>query len=374
MDSERPFGTFRLSNRVEVMLAIVVAALFIGCAYMFTSIHMNAAVPAGSVPSVTQVYQEYDNNDLTDALTTVNSILATDPNSIQALLAKADVLEQIGSLDFQETQYGQQAIQVAQQVLTIDPNNSDAYRLIGYAYEIMQQYPQAHTAYQEAITLDPTNALAVAGDAHVYDLEGNMTQAKPEYEAALKLDPTSTEAEEGLARADVYAGDLSDALTLYTQIANTPGNAEERADAAYSAGQVDESMGDYTDAQTFFTSSTTLDPTYAPGWTGLASEIFRQAVATSTTLSGDERSALAQQSMSDLQKAINLDPNESLASFDLAGELAAVGQTQSAIVILKALQGGIVENDITLSADSKTAMMQKVTTALDALTASSSIQ
>ena len=43
---------------------------------------------------------------------------------------------------------------MAQQVLALDPNNSEAWRIIGYANEIMQQFVAARDAYAIAVQFD----------------------------------------------------------------------------------------------------------------------------------------------------------------------------------------------------------------------------
>jgi tetratricopeptide (TPR) repeat protein len=324
--------------------------------------------PANEPAKIAESYQAFDNNDLDGALAPANDILSRNPGDIDALLAKASALAQKGSLEFKEQEYGSQAIQVAQQVLALDPNNAEAWRIIGYSYEIMQQYPAAHDGYAKAIAFDPKNALAVSGDAHAYDLQGNMDKAEAGYRRALSLDPNIAAAQLGLARILVYQNRLDDALKLYISVADAPGNARQRAEAAYSAGQIEEMQGEYAKAETRLRSSTTLDANYALGWTGLGSELFRQTIAKDSGLSIDTKTALMNESLADLAKATELNPNQSLAHYQLAKEMVALGRSSDALIILKGLKKQIIQNDITLSSIAKTAMQQKVQFALDALT------
>ena len=330
---------------------------------------------AGQLATIEDSYRAFDDNDIDGALAAADGILSRDPNDIQALLAKATMLAQKGSLEFKEQEYGPQAIAVAQQVLALDPNNSEAWRIIGYANEIMQNYSAAHDAYAKAMALNPKNSLAVSGDAHAWDLQGEMDKAEAGYRAALALDPNNAAAKGGLARVLVYQNKLDEALPLYESVADTPGNARQRAEAAYSAGQIEEMQGAYADAEARFRSATTVDPSYALGWTGLSSELFRQAfLAQNSTLSADERSTLANESLTDIQKAITLNPNQSLAHYQFAQNIVAMGHSSDALIILNGLKKKMIDEDITLSSAAKTAMHQKVQDALDTLSNIQSVQ
>lgn len=319
--------------------------------------------------AVVQSYRAFDSGDVDGAISGAQTALSADQNNVPALLALASAYAQKGSLEFQESTYGQLAIATAQRVLAIDAQNSEAWRIIGYAREIMQEYPAAHDAYVRAATLNPQNALALSGNAHAYDLEGDMSKAESGYKAALAVNPNLADAKAGLARVDVYKGDIANALALYVSVAAAPGNSRQRADAAYSAGQLSERTGNYTDAERYLRLATSLDATYAPGWAGLASELFRQAFHSSTATS--TRMSLIGDSLADLQKAIRLDQNFSLAHYELAMEMAGLGRFSDATLILKGLKA-IIPNDITLSAPTKDAMAKNVNDALSAIAAEQS--
>ena len=327
------------------------------------------SVPHGGATQITDSYQAFDNGDLDGAIAVTNNILSSNLDEIQALLAKASALAQKGSLEFKEQEYGMQAIAVAQQVLALDPNNSEAWRIIGYSSEIMQKYDDAHAAYAKAIALDPNNSLAVSGDAHAWDLQGDMDKAESGYKKALSLDQNNTAAKVGLARVLVYQDKLDEALQLYISVADAPGNARLRADAAYSAGQIEEMQSAYADAEAHFRSATTLDANYALGWTGLASELFRQAFSSETKVSSDQGAALVNESLADIQKAIALNSNQSLAHYQLALEMLVIGRRDDALLILKGLQKQIIGNDITLSVLAKTSLLEKVNHAISGIAA-----
>jgi tetratricopeptide (TPR) repeat protein len=303
------------------------------------------SVPRGGTvsPALVQAQQAFNNNDLDGALAASERALASNPNDIDALLAKATTLAQKGSLEFKEKEYGEQAIAVAGLVLALDASNADAWRIIGYANEIMQNYPAAHDAYAQASALAPEDALTIAQEAHAYDLQGDMELAEAGYRRALALEPSLAAANLGLSRVLVYQGREEEALPLLEYVAKTPGNARQRAEAAYSAGQICEMTGNYAAAEALFRSATTIDPQYALGWTGLAMELFRHVASDTGTLSAEKKSSLISESQSALEKALALNPNQSLANYQFAIALIAMDRRSDALIVLKGLQKQIID-------------------------------
>ncbi len=310
-------------------------------------------------PSLDQAAASFNQNNFSAAITNINFVLLRDPRNVEALLLRAEILAQQGSITFNEQEYGQQAIAIAQQVLSIDPTNDEAYRVIGYANEIMQQYNAAHAEYQKALSLNPHNALAIADDAHAYDLQGELDKAKAGYEASLALDPNTTLAHMGLGRILVAEGDLDGALAQFQSVYRTSGNVRTRAEAAYSAGIISGMKGESAATERSMRLATTMDPTYPLAWAGLGAVLFARSYATSSPLTADGRVGLVRESMQDLVKAINLNPNQSSAYLQLGVELAALGQKTDAIRILGDGKA-VVMKDITLGAAEKTAMSARI--------------
>ena len=310
----------------------------------------------------------FNANDTSAAVAKADSILTRDPRNITALLLKAASLAQKGSLEFKETTFGPQAIAIAQEALALDPRNSEAYRIIGYAYEIMQKYDEAHAAYEKALALDPSNVAAVSQNAHAYDLQGQIEKAEVGYRAALALDQNFSQAQMGLGRIFVQKGQLDEALARFTRVAGTAQNARVKAEAAYSAGSISSARGNRAEAERFMRLATVTDQKYALGWVGLGKELFDQSIAASSQISLGQRNALITSSMDSLQKAIAINPNQSLAHYQLGIQLAALGKTSAAVKILTEAKS-IVASDITLSTTGKTTMLAKIDSALAVVSA-----
>ena len=305
------------------------------------------------------VVDAFNKNDFATAIAQSDTLLASDPNNIVALLAKATTLAQEGSINFKEAEYGAKAIAVAQQVLAIDPKNSEAWRIIGYANEIQQKYTEAHTAYAKSIALNPKNAAAISDDAHAWDLQGNAAKAKAGYTQALAIDPTIDIANLGMARVLIAEKNSQAALPFINRVIATSQNIRFKAEADFMEGSIETSLHNHTAAQSLFEQATTVDPSFPLGWFGLGRELFAQASDASLTLSTTQRNALAKQSIQDFIQATNLNPNQSIAYMQLGMELIYIGQKDNGI---KALQNAaiVVPNDITLSTNDKKTILAQI--------------
>lgn len=354
-------------TRVGSLVAVIVVVIGLAVLLSFAKTRMGDAPGIGRARAgaLEQSYAAFDAGNPDGALAAAENALAAYPANIAALLAKAAALSEKGSLTYQEEAYGVQAIAVAQEVLRLDPASAEAWRQIGYANEIMQRYDEAHDAYAKALELAPNNALAAAGDAHAWDLQGDMQKAEAGYRQALAMNPNLVLARIGLARALLYGNKPEEALQLYGAVAGSEGaTVRQRAEAAYSAGAIQEGRGQYEDAEAAFRYAAGTDPTYPLGWVGLSQVAFRKGVDKNAPLSKDERIAYMQEALGSAQQAISLNPNQSAAHYQLGLELAVLGQRDDAKMVLRQTIEGIIPRDISLSAAGKEAMKQKVNNSL----------
>lgn len=306
----------------------------------------------------------FDANDTLGAIALADATLAKRPTNVEALVQKAFALAQQGSLTFRETEFGEQAIAVAEEALEINPQSDEAWRAIGYSNEIMQKYAAAHEAYEKALAINPENMLAISQDAHAYDLEGNMQKAEAGYRKALKgLD--LDQAHLGLGRILVQQGAFDDAQAEFEKAVETSSNRRVRAEAHYSVGIIELIREDRIKAQQQITLATQEDPTYALAWVGLGMVLFSAAVE-SEGVALEARNASITQSFDALEKAIGLNQNQAAAYFQIGKQLGAIGKIGTAEKILTETKA-VIPKDITLSAPAKALMLEQVDAALSVI-------
>ena len=127
--------TITLIKIIIVLAVLLVVAL--GVSFIF---YPNIPVTDFEKSAVMlKVKDDFNNNNFDGAIKKAETILSGNKKDVSALLAVASTLAQKGSIEFKEKEYGQKAIDIANKVLAIEPNNAEAYRIIGYANEIMEK-------------------------------------------------------------------------------------------------------------------------------------------------------------------------------------------------------------------------------------------
>lgn len=172
-----------------------------------------------------QTLADFNSNKLDDSISKAQELSKKDPTKIDGLLFLATAYAQKGSVSFNEVEYSSKAIETAEKVLELDPNNAEAYRLIGYSYEIAQKYDEAQKNYLKAIELKPDLSQAYSGLGHSYDLQGDITKAEEFYRKALSLDKNNFHTLLNLARVDIRNNKPDEAeIYLKTLLESNPNN------------------------------------------------------------------------------------------------------------------------------------------------------
>lgn len=364
----------QLANRELVLslIFVVVGIAFASYLYTrFTATHRFAALTGSSTTTLIKVGEAFNSNNFTSANAILDARLSTHYSDIEALLLKAITLAQQGSLQFRENEFGPQAIAVAKRVLAIDPKNADAYRVIGYAHEIMQEYDAAHDAYNTSLALDPNNPLTLSQQAHAYDLAGNNGMAEEGYRKALALAPSLDQALMGLGRI-LSSGRPEEAFTAFNAASISTINVRVSAEAQYSAALIRWGQGDHVTALSLVNSAIVRDPNYPLAYVGRAQLSFSKATDKKTPLSADARDQMIERSFEDLERALSLNEFQTLAHYQYALQIAAVGHPDTGLKVLHVAQL-VLPKDITLTANEKADFARLISAATERIKASKAI-
>jgi len=348
------FENKRLTILEIVVAVVVIVAIILVYLYYSPSLNRNRVSP-----EVQQAYGLFNDNDLEGAIKTAEIALKEDNTNVPALLTIAAVLAQRGSVEFSESDYGKQSIETAQKVLDLDPENAEAYRIIGYANEIMQEYSKAISAYNKAIELDPKNALALSNRGHAYDLMGDLEKAKEGYQAALVVDSNLDHALLNMGRIYIREPDFNKATEVLKSIMDESENARFRAEAAQSIGTVHLYTGEFALAKEYFENALVDDNTLAVAWVGLAASKY-------FLLEEDPSNEDIFSVFADLEIATKINPNQTTAYMMTATVLKTMGDTQSATGILEKAKE-VVDMDITLGVKEKEILRAEINNDLQEL-------
>ena len=330
-------------NKKNIIIsAIVVFVVAVAALLYFGGII--SAPPQVDTSAFDEMGADFNQNNLTGVIDTADAVLKTDGKNVEALLASAIAWAQKGSLEFKEAEYGVKAIELANQVLAIDPNNAEAYRIIGYANEIQNKFQDALAAYDTSLRLLPDNALVDNQIGHTYDLMGDMAKAKENYIKANSIKNDIDQVHMNLGRVYAREGNIEAAVTEFEMALVLAENARLKAEIFYTLGNFKVQSNDITTAMEYMEHSVAADPEYPLAYVGLGKVQFLQVGAIKDKEAGIKHLAGA---IADLNVAIDKNPNQTIAYMIKGKIYAMVGDIEEARKnFTSALE--VVERDITL--------------------------
>lgn len=334
---KKPFAIF------IVFLVVVVGALF---AFRFASRSLTEEQKA-----VVNAITDFDSGNVDNAISGSEAMVSKDGTNIGALMILATSYAEKGNQVFDEKSYGQKAIETANKVLAIDPKNSQAYNVIGYAYEIMGKFDGARENYDKAIELDPKSAQAYSNKGHSYDLQGELDKASELYNKALSIDPQNEHALLNSARVAMRKNDNKSAEALLSTLVDTGKSARMKA-AAYQLLSIIESKSDkgtLERAVSLLNNAIRLDPELPQAYTSLANLYIDH-------LPFAESDVAFKKDVSDakaaLNKALSINPN-SAGAYYLLSNLARMEGDMKLSNEYREKGLSVLPDDITLGANEK---------------------
>ena len=279
-----------------------------------------------------------------------------EPNKIENVLNYANVLANIWSLKRSEKDYWNFAIKFANYALNLDPNNSEAYRIIWYANEIMENYDDAFTAYDKSIKLDENNALAYWNRWHAYGLVWKTEEAEKDFLISYKLDSSNSHVLMNLARGYLSKWEDKEALKYFKEVVKKSTNIRFKSEALFSIWNLQINDKNYKDAEETFINSIDIDPNFELGYIWLAKTQFLLFLKQVKKNKETADNSLVDSAIENYNKSIEINPNKTLAYYQLALLYMDVWHYEETEKnFIKALE--VIPNDITLSKPEKEAML-----------------
>jgi tetratricopeptide (TPR) repeat protein len=262
----------------------------------------------------------YNSGDLDGVIRRADDSLSSRNDDVDALLAAATAYAMKGSVGFAETSNGTKAIEYADRVLQISPQNSEAYRVKAYALEIQERYDDAHANYDKAISYGPDNFQALSNKGHAYDLQGKLDDAERLYKKSLEVNPQGEHALLNISRLYIRQAKFDEAKKSLKTLADTSANIRFKAEAYQMLAEILRNEMDYVAAREAIERSTELDPGVPQAW------VTRGHVRLMSLLEADEagRKVVVADVEGCAQKALAINPNQASAYtllFDLMGAI-----------------------------------------------------
>lgn len=303
-----------------------------------------------------QFRSDFNSGDLNKVIADAEEILRKDKDNVEALLAIATTYAMRGSVSFSEKENGTKAIEYADQALALDPTNSEAFRIKGYAYEIQELYPQAHENYDKAIGADPTNFQALSNKAHAYDLQGDWDKAEALYKQSLEVQPRGEHALLNIGRLYARKGKAEEAKTALEQLVATSPSIRFKAEGNQILAEILRGQEKYGEAKKAIEQATLLDPMVPQAWVSrgrIELGLYMQELG--------PPDAVIQSISGYAQKALQINPNQASA-FVLLSDVALLANDTAKREDYKQRALAAIDRDITLGAAEKQSLREYLTT------------
>lgn len=262
----------------------------------------------------------YNSGDLDGLIRRADDSLSQNSDDVDSLLAAATAYAMKGSVGFAEASNGTKAIEYADRVLQISPQNSEAYRVKAYAFEIQERYDDAHANYDKAVLYNPSNFQALSNKGHAYDLQGKWDDAERLYKKSLEVNAHGELALLNISRLYIRRAKFDEAKKSLKTLTETSANIRFKAEGYQMLAEVLRNEMDYPAAREAIERSTELDPKVPQAW------VTRGRVRLVSLLEVDEagRKVVVADVESYAQKALEINPNQASAYtllFDLMGAI-----------------------------------------------------
>jgi len=110
-----------------------------------------------------------------------------------------------------------EAIKEFSKLVAADPNSSNAYYNIGFAYDAKGDLAKAIANFSKAIELDPAFTDAYYNRAFAYYKKGDLKNSLADYGKVIALSPDSADAHYGMGLVYAKKGDSKNAIAEYTE-------------------------------------------------------------------------------------------------------------------------------------------------------------
>ena len=348
------------SKWVVLSFVVLIIILIAGC--LFFSLKKRNP-PFSQTAEGVQVINDFNSNNFDRAISTLQSYLKENPGEESAELLLASSYVQKGSLEFKEKDNGQKALDIVNAVIARDPKNIEAYRIKGYAYEIMQDYSNAFASYNQALSIDPKNAAVLSNRGHAYSLVGQNQNAEKDYESALTINPTLDDALLNLGRLDVSENKIADGEVYLKKVVVTTSNLRLRASALQIIGVAEISSSNFKEAKGYLDEAIATDPNLASAYVERARAIYFLLPETSTK---DDFIMGVNYIMDNVQTASSINPNLTSPYLLGANVFEMLGDKKQALSFFNEALS-VVSQDISLSSTDKDSTIAEINTKIKTL-------
>ena len=344
-------------NYIKNTIIILVSVALIGLGYWYYLVNFSSAIDKSPLKPLSvddkqlmeNVYSEFDSNNLDSVITVGQENISSNRSekNLVLMLEVANAYAQKAGFATSSTEridFVNKSIALAERAIALSPNSAEGYRVMGYAYEIAQDFTESIENYNKAVGLHPAFDQAIANRGHVYELMGDKERAYADYQAALAIDSKGDYVNLNLARYYLSLDDLENASSFANTAIVSTKNNRLRAAAHNLLGSVSLLNEDFSKANTEFTESIKSDSNYADPYFGRA---FLAIVSKNGSISTSTLSEINK----DIDAGLLINPSQAYGYF-LKGLINHKSDTKIASNYYKEALS-FIDDDVTLVGDEK---------------------
>jgi len=347
------------NNKPVAVAFIIFGIIALGIAIFFYLDYRVRLVEKDQEQIISGYLEAYEGGYLDEAIKKGEIFIKKYPSDLEGYLQLANSYLQKGSLEFNEEENANIAIELLEKAKSLNETNSGVYRLLGYAYEIKEDYENSFLNYDKAIELNPGDSDTWNARGHAYELFGDLVTAENDYVEAIELDRTNVLAYINLANIYIKTNRSveNDAEGLIDYALENADDERIIAEAFQLAGVLYFERGDYEEAALLFDDSLEYDDRLVNSWMGLAYSDFMLlgTEGESEYEYGEELSFILEY----IEEALDINENQTSA-YVLQGIISeGTGDVETAKEMYTTALN-VISDDITLGALEKSEVTKEV--------------
>ena len=142
-----------------------------------------------------------------------------------------------------------EAMQEAQQAISLDPNRSESYLLLALLQLRADQPDQAEVNFKKAIAVDPKSLNAVLALGGFYQSHNRLPEAEQQFKQAIQIDPSNGVPRAALVRLLMQEGKKDEIVAFLQQTKRELPNNHQGytmlGDYYFATGDLDKAMAEY---------------------------------------------------------------------------------------------------------------------------------
>jgi tetratricopeptide (TPR) repeat protein len=167
----------------------------------------------------------------------------------------------------------QEAIELCNQVVAADPKYSTGFAYLAEAQADSGDFASAKSSAETAIDLDPQNPDALRALGYAFDVFGRYDDALYHYQRSLERDPNQPHVMNAIGRIYLIQGNADNAIKTFQRVIEVdPGNDE----AYFQVGGAYQFLGEFGKARVALDKAVELNPLRLRAWTRRGEILFAQ--------------------------------------------------------------------------------------------------